>query len=299
MGKPLLDLESELQGDDCEIRPCRSRRERGGDDAAGSSHVMPGEPLGRHKKKEFAWMDSDSESDKEALEKEHATRQAVKKQRTGPRRARSHTPPLADSASSKGPSLPESVSAVTTFSQMMRMSDSLKSRIPTMPASELVQCLAAAGRVKFFDCELLQEMLIPQILRVFTRSRVKSPFTTQELVLIVCSLADLNIFDQSVIAHTLKELDGRKHVDLQSIDRQRLLAALKVAKHDQPEHRAFVEWLCVAVGSERFESMSAEQRMIVGNSKNGMYAPTDYLRTFMIGTTNNGGRVARPHGLSS
>jgi len=171
-----------------------------------------------------------------------------------------------------------------------------------MGPTELVQCLSAAARVKYYDGSFLQDLLIPQIQQNLTKTKSTqkmSPFATDELVGIVCSLADLNCFDKVIFDACVRELADKKHQELYSPDRTRLLDAFKAAKYDCGENRDFLEWLCASVRAERYEAASIEQRMIVGNSRNGMHAPEGYLRSFMVGTTSNGVEVRRPHGLTS
>mmetsp|Transcript_66202 Transcript_66202/g.125289 ORF Transcript_66202/g.125289 Transcript_66202/m.125289 type:complete len:313 (+) Transcript_66202:1-939(+) len=307
--KPLLDLESELQGDgeDGGVRP-KLRRPNQEPESRSSR---------KKKEKEFAWMDSEEE-DSDHLESKKATGSERDRKGTGSERRKSiddpgglftdrgtarrkkvSRSPSRDSRSSDdGPPLPASVSEIETFSQMVRMADGLKKRVRSMAASELVQCIAAAARVKFYDGSFLQDLLIPQFRRHLDRRR-KAPFTTEELVTILCSLAELNCFDKQVFAGGVKELADKRYMDLQSFDRRRLLNGLRAVKYECDEDPNFLAWLSQTVKSERYEVLSAEQRMIVGNSKNGMHAPEGYLRSFMIGTTSNGSGVARPQGLTS
>jgi len=315
--KPLLDLESELQGDheDTSARP-KLRRARNDDspqETRGDDSPKQSKPAST-KKKEFAWMDSDAEdSDNDDAK----TASSVKGGKTGDdpgglfdgdgdgrsgsrkrrRKDGSRSPSAHSRSSSEGPPLPASVAEVMTFSQMVRMADGLKKRVRSMETTELVQCVAAAARVKFYDGSFLQDMVIPEIRRHLNPRR-RAPYTTPELVSILCALADLNCFDKEVFNGSVKELADRRYMELKSEDRIALLMAFKAVKYDCNGDRQFYDWLSTSVKAERYEVMSAEQRMIVGNSKNGMHAPADYLRSFMIGTSS-GSQVTRPHGLSS
>lgn len=185
--KPLLDLESELQGDrdDAGSRPKLRRASavdtghKSGESAAPKKHDPP--PEKKKKEKEFAWMDSDAEgsdSESEGVKKRKKYDDPVGlfEETRSSNKARSRS----RSSSEGGPPLPASVTEVQTFSQMVRMSEGLKKRVRSMGCTELVQCLAAASRVKFFDGSFFQDMLIPQIQRQLSNSRKKSPFTTED-----------------------------------------------------------------------------------------------------------------------
>merc|ERR1712194_535459 len=176
---------------------------------------------------------------------------------------------------------------------MVRMAESLKKRVRSMGPTELVQCLAASARVKFFDGPFLQDMLIPQVRRQLNISRKKSPFTTEEIVNILSSLGDLNCFNKTVFAGCVKELADRRYLELQGADKLRILAAFKAVKYECDEDRQFFDYLSSSVKAERYEVLSAEQRMIVGNSKSGMTAPEGYLRSFMIVSSKTGSGADR------
>lgn len=328
--KPLLDLESELQGegddsdddDDMNFGRPKPKRVRAQDTRREVPEIpLPAaensKPSGDakqqakpKKEKEFAWMDSDAE-DSDAESEGNATYSTKRKTADDPagnlhasgthssssKKARSRS--RSRSSSEGGPPLPASVAEVETFSQMVRMVEGLTKRVPTMDTTELVQCIAAAARVKFFDGDFLQEGLVPQIRTHLSSSRrAKSPFTTEELVTMLCSLAELNCFDKSLFANTVRELADKRYMELQGLDKCRLLAAFKAVKYECNDEKQFFEWLKDCVKNERYEMLSAEQRMIVGNSKNGMHAPEGYLRSFVIATSGGGG-VNRPHGLSA
>lgn len=294
--KPLLDLEAEFQGDVDDLpRQSRSFSSGAKADAPGKQirgdSAPPRQPAPTAKKeKEFAWMDSDD--DELDVGKDGATEARRREKRA--RTSRSRSP-------SEGPPLPASVSEIDTFAQMVRMTEKLKARVHTMAPAELVQCIAAAARVKFYDGSFIQDLLIPRVRRQLGDSRRKVPFTTADLVTMLCSLADLNCFDKSIFAGTVRELASRRSGEIDSETRTRLLGAFKTVKYECDEDRDFLEWLQVTQKAQRYEAMVEEQRMIVGNSKSGagMHAPEGYLRSFMVGTTSKGVEIKRPNGLVS
>ncbi|CAK0843486.1 unnamed protein product [Prorocentrum cordatum] len=182
---------------------------------------------------------------------------------------------------------------------MVRMVDDLKRRVRTMEPTELIQCVSAAARVKFYDrTTFLQDLLMPHI-RSHLRNKKRVPFTTDELLTTLCSLSDLNCFDQVIFDGIVRELANKRSKELGCPQWAALLAAFKKVNYTCDEDKEFYEWMRVSLKAERYEIASAEQRMIVGNSKQGMHAPEGYLRSFMVGTMNNGVEVRRPQGLTS
>merc|ERR1712113_59380 len=115
----------------------------------------------------------------------------------------------------------------------------------------------------------------------------------------LCSLAELNCFDKAIFDGSVRELADKRHKELGPTQWTQIIAAFKAVNYDCAEDTEFYEWLKISLKAERYEIASAEQRMIVGNSKQGMHAPDGYLRSFMVGTTNNGVEVRRPQGLTS
>lgn len=291
--KPLLDLEAELQGDaDAQQRPSQSSSSRSvvqterQHEESRSTHNA-NEDSAASKRKEFAWMDSDDdESDKDNDKTAHSTEKKRKRS----------TSRSASRSRSSSPALP--VPEIQTFSQMVRAVDGIKARIPSMSPTELVECLAAVARVKFYD-EFLQDKLIPRIRKTLGDVRKKSPFSTEELVTVLCSLSDLNCFDKALFARIVRELADKRSMELLGPDRSRLISAFKSVKYECEEDTKFYDWLRSVEKAHRYEAACAEQRMIVGNSKQGMHAPEGYLRSFMVGTTSSGVEVKRPQSMVS
>lgn len=293
--KPLLDLEAELQGElegqqkssqsssSCSTKQLR----RPGDEECRASPHPKMDIAAPNKRKEFAWMDSDDDdSDKE--KEPEAKSSETKRKRSASRSA--------SRSRSSSPALP--VAEIRTFSQMMRAADGLKASLPSMTPTELVQCLAAVARAKYYD-EFLQDKLIPRLRKTLGDVKRKSPFATEELVTVLCSLSDLNCFDKSLFARIVRELADKRSMELMGPDRSRLISAFKAVKYECDEDKRFYEWLKSVEKAHRYEAACAEQRMIVGNSQNGMHAPEGYLRSFMVGTTSNGVEVKRPQSMVS
>jgi len=221
------------------------------------------------------------------------------------RRNGSRSPSAARSVSPEGPPLPATLAEIQTFSQMVRMADSLKARVRSMTASELAECLSAAARVKFYDGDMF-DAVMPRIQRQLLVSRgvgnevPRSPFTTEELITIMASLADLNIFNKEVFDRIVKEMAANRFRDLQGPQRGRILSAFSRTKYECAVDQEFHDWLKEAEKSERYEEACVKQRMIRGNSSSGtgMHAPEGYLRSFICGNSD-GVEVRRPQGLNS
>merc|ERR1711972_724780 len=194
---------------------------------------------------------------------------------------------------------PIPVSEINTFSQMIRMVDRLKARVPEMAPEDLVQSLAAAARVKFYDASFLQDLLIPRVRFNLGDSTKRSPFLAGDLVTILCALADLNCYDKDIFTKIVHELARKRTAELQPADRPRILSAVKAVKYESTEDQEFLDFLAQKEKSQRYEAACVEQRMIVGNSHSGMHAPEGYLRSFMVGQNSKGVEVKRPHGLVS
>lgn len=312
--RPLLDLESEFQGSDKDdIRPAKVPKVK--DDSQGSRGVAASsaENIAADGAKDFAWMDSDDDDNsKSGKTKEFAWMDSdddandvdskCDSRKSRKSRSRSRSCSAAENSALAEAELPLSVADVNTFSQMMRMVDKLKARVPEMAPAELAQSLAAAARVKFFDASFLQELLIPRVRFNLGDSKRRSPFLAGDLVSILCSLADLNCFDKDIFGKILRELASKRGTELEVSDRSRIRGACKAVKYEGEEDQevmAFLQWLLVTAKSQRYEAMCSEQRMIVGNSKSGMHAPEGYLRSFIVGTTSKGVEVKRPQGMVS
>lgn len=155
------------------------------------------------RKREYAWMDSGDEA--------------------------SSAQDAADSDKSSAEHLkdPPRLSEVETLSQMLRLVPQLCRRLLTMPPAELVEAIAAASRVRFYDAEFF-EKLLPEI-RARLRKR-GSAFAARELVNVTVSLQELNAYDAPIFTAIARELKHRVG-ELDSQHRKRLLTVYKTVNH--------------------------------------------------------------------
>lgn len=150
-------------------------------------------------KKEFAWMDSDGESD--------ASKKSDK------------------SASS---SKPVPMSKVQSLGEMARLAPDLKHRLRRgdVRPRELVEAAGALSRSKFFDADIF-ELLHPELERACRKGRLGK----EEMHSALCDLAELNAYDKQLFEAACAAL-ARDVERLSEAERHSLEAALKRVRHD-------------------------------------------------------------------
>lgn len=191
------------------------------------------------RKRRYAWMDSGDEasSDEDGSEEEQdsggqrAPQQEARPEDRGVMPEASCSSRRADERSAqkaKRDSDEElSVTEVSTFNQMLRLAPRLRRTIGAMRPAYLVEVIAAAARVRFYDVEFFDELL-PEV-----RSRLRrraSNFTAHDMVECTASLHELNAYDAAIFSAVARELRSRLH-ELDTMQRRKLLAIFKSCNH--------------------------------------------------------------------
>jgi len=132
-----------------------------------------------------------------------------------------------DSSGARQRAEPARLSEVETLPQMLRLVPRLCRRLSTMQSTELVEVIAAASRIRFYDGEFF-EKLLPEF-----RSRLKkrgNGFTAREMVDTTVALQELNAYDANIFSAVARELKHRAG-ELDTQQRKRLLTVFKVVNH--------------------------------------------------------------------
>lgn len=159
--------------------------------------------------KEFAWMDSDGESDA-SKKADQSAASALK---------------------------PVSMSQVQSLGEMARHAPDLKLRLKRgdVRPRELMEVAGALSRSKFYDADIF-ELLHPELERACRKGRLGR----EEMHSALCDLAELNAYDKRFFEIACSAL-SRDVAWLPVAERNRLEAALKRVKHDPGQN--FIESL--------------------------------------------------------
>eukprot|EP00746_Dinoflagellata_sp_MGD_P148618 gnl/MRDRNA2_/MRDRNA2_80810_c0_seq1.p1 gnl/MRDRNA2_/MRDRNA2_80810_c0~~gnl/MRDRNA2_/MRDRNA2_80810_c0_seq1.p1 ORF type:complete len:283 (-),score=61.54 gnl/MRDRNA2_/MRDRNA2_80810_c0_seq1:35-883(-) len=132
-----------------------------------------------NKEKEFAWMDSEDESDAQHTELKADTEN--KKEES-------------DSESfSPCPAPPNSISEITTLAGFLRASKSIRKAVPSMSTDELVLLCETASRLKYYDGDLFAEVYSQLKIRIDSKM-----LTAAQVTAVASALLDLNAYNVDV-----------------------------------------------------------------------------------------------------
>lgn len=146
--------------------------------------------------------------------------------------------------------LPSSVVEVRSFSEMLRMAPSLRRRASSMSSSELVAVCVAAGRVKFYDAPLLEE--VARQLKQRLALPVPQRPSFEEMVSVVNGLSDLNAYDSDLFSAAARGLAASGALGrLDARQLRRLLASFQAVQHRGDAE--FLEALVRRVKEARYE----------------------------------------------
>eukprot|EP00746_Dinoflagellata_sp_MGD_P148621 gnl/MRDRNA2_/MRDRNA2_80810_c0_seq5.p1 gnl/MRDRNA2_/MRDRNA2_80810_c0~~gnl/MRDRNA2_/MRDRNA2_80810_c0_seq5.p1 ORF type:complete len:276 (-),score=63.29 gnl/MRDRNA2_/MRDRNA2_80810_c0_seq5:35-862(-) len=131
------------------------------------------------KEKEFAWMDSEDESDVQQTEKKADGEQQHED---------------SDSESfSPCPAPPQSMSEITTLSEFLRASKSIQKAVPSISTVELVLLCETASRLKYYDGDLFAEVYSQLKIRIDSKM-----LTAAQVTAVASALLDLNAYNVDV-----------------------------------------------------------------------------------------------------
>jgi len=132
------------------------------------------------------------------------------------------------SSSSSGTAKSVPLGKVETLGQMARKAPELERRLKRgdLRPRELCEVVGALSRSRYFDAGLF-DPLAKELARAFRKRHLD----TMEVLNAICSLADLNAYDEPMFEAACSFLSpGMERLD--GADRQRLEAALKRVNHD-------------------------------------------------------------------
>jgi len=149
------------------------------------------------------------------------------------------------------PPLPDSVTEVQSFSEMVRMTPKLKAEAPRMSAPDLAAICVAAGRVKFYDADLLDA--VARELKHRLRASTPWVIQPQEVASVLISLAELNAYNRELFSEAVRILgSGNQCMSLDSKCLTQLLASLRSVKHSGDDD--FMEALTRVERHARYEA---------------------------------------------
>jgi len=138
---------------------------------ADDSRCNDGGPSADHKsKREYAWMDSEDESNSDG---------------SGAGHSEDDRQPVVE--------LPASIGSVETFGEFVRLTPALKSAVPDLAPAELTALCETAARLRHFDADLFSDVFKQLSVRIKARE-----LDTNQVTAVATALVELNAYDAGV-----------------------------------------------------------------------------------------------------